>query len=225
MQQTMKSTKFLTVSTLVKISILSAIGYILMFISVPLPMLFPEFLKIDISDLTALLGGISLGPMAGVTIAFLKNLLQFITGMSTTGGVGEFANFLIGGSFVFTVSYIYSKKRNIQGVIIGLVSGMVVMTVVGCVANYFIILPFYATIGWSIDAVVSMGAAINPVIDSKMSFVIWMIAPFNILKSGLMSLLTLPMYKKTEKILNCFLPLHCRFFSAPENQNGIIIPA
>ena len=202
MQQTMKSTKFLTVSTLVKISILSAIGYILMFISVPLPMLFPEFLKIDISDLTALLGGISLGPMAGVTIAFLKNLLQFITGMSTTGGVGEFANFLIGGSFVFTVSYIYSKKRNIQGVIIGLVSGMVVMTVVGCVANYFIILPFYATIGWSIDAVVSMGAAINPVIDSKMSFVIWMIAPFNILKSGLMSLLTLPMYKNTEKILN-----------------------
>ena len=202
MRQTMKSTKFLTVSTLVKISILSAIGYILMFISVPLPMLFPEFLKIDISDLTALLGGISLGPMAGVTIAFLKNLLQFITGMSTTGGVGEFANFLIGGSFVFTVSYIYSKKRNIQGVIIGLVSGMVVMTVVGCVANYFIILPFYATIGWSIDAVVSMGAAINPVIDSKMSFVIWMIAPFNILKSGLMSLLTLPMYKKTEKILN-----------------------
>ena len=201
MQQTMKSTKFLTVSTLVKISILSAIGYILMFISVPLPMLFPEFLKIDISDLTALLGGISLGPMAGITIAFLKNLLQFITGMSTTGGVGEIANFLIGGSFVFTVSYIYSKKRNIQGVIIGLVSGIVVMTVVGCIANYFIILPFYATIGWSIDAVVSMGAAINPAIDSKMSFIIWMIAPFNILKSGLMSLLTLPMYKKTEKIL------------------------
>ena len=202
MQQTMKRTKFLSTSTLVKISILSAIGYILMFISIPLPMLFPDFLKIDISDLTALLGGVALGPMAGVTIALLKNLLQFVTGMSTTGGVGEFANFLIGGSFVFTVSYIYSKKRNIQGVIIGLVSGMVVMTVVGCVANYFIILPFYATIGWSIDAVVSMGAAINPAIDSKMSFIIWMIAPFNILKSGLISLLTLPMYKKTEKVLN-----------------------
>ena len=107
MQQTMKKTKILSTSALVKISILSAIGYILMFISIPLPMLFPDFLKIDISDLTALLGGIALGPMAGVTIAFLKNLLQFVTGMSTTGGVGEFANFLIGGSFVFTVSYIY----------------------------------------------------------------------------------------------------------------------
>ena len=202
MQQTMKSTKFLTVSTLVKISILSAIGYILMFISVPLPMLFPEFLKIDISDLTALLGGISLGPMAGVTIAFLKNLLQFITGMSTTGGVGEIANFLIGGSFVFTVSYIYSKKRNVSGVIIGLISGIVIMTIVGCIANYFIILPFYSTIGFSIDAVVSMGSKINPAINDKLTFVIWIIAPFNILKSGIMSLLTLPMYKKTEKILN-----------------------
>ena len=61
MQQTMKKTKFLSTSKLVKISILSAIGYILMFISIPLPMLFPDFLKIDISDLTALLGGISLG--------------------------------------------------------------------------------------------------------------------------------------------------------------------
>lgn len=202
MQQTMKKTNLISTSTLVKIAILSAIGYILMFISVPLPMLFPDFLKIDISDLTALLGGVALGPVAGVTIAFLKNLLQFVTGMSTTGGVGEFANFLIGGSFVFTVSYIYSKKRELSGVIIGLLAGIVVMTIVGCVSNYFIILPFYQTIGWPIDVVVAMGAAINPTIDSKISFVIWMIAPFNILKSGLMSLLTLPMYKKTEKILN-----------------------
>ena len=202
MQQTIKRTKFLTPTTLVKISILSAIGYILMFISVPLPMLFPEFLKVDISDLPALLGGIALGPMAGVTIAFFKNLLQFITGMSTTGGVGEFANFLIGGSFVFTVSYIYSKKRDVAGVIIGLISGIIVMTIVGCIANYFIILPFYSKIGWSIDAVVAMGSAINPAIHNKFSFVIWIIAPFNILKSGIMSLLTLPMYKKTEKIFN-----------------------
>ena len=202
MQQTIKRTKFLTPTTLVKISILSAIGYILMFISVPLPMLFPEFLKIDISDLPALLGGIALGPMAGITIAFFKNLLQFITGMSTTGGVGEFANFLIGGSFVFTVSYIYSKKRDVAGVIIGLISGIIVMTIIGCIANYFIILPFYSTIGWSIDAVVAMGSAINPAINNKLSFVIWIIAPFNILKSGIMSVLTLPMYKKTEKIFN-----------------------
>ena len=81
MQGTLKN-KIVSAKKLAIIGVLSAVAYVLMFISVPLPMLFPEFLKIDISDLTALLGGISLGPMVGVSIAFLKNLLQFITGMS-----------------------------------------------------------------------------------------------------------------------------------------------
>lgn len=201
MQQTLKSNRMFSTSTLVKVGILSAIGYILMFISVPIPLLFPEFLKIDVSDLPALLGGIILGPAAGVMIAFLKNLLQFITGMSTTGGVGELANFIIGGSFVWTVSYIYSKKRETKGLIIGLSLGIIVMTIVGCLSNYFIMLPFYSTI-MPIEAVIEMGAAINPAIVNKLSFVIWIIAPFNILKATIMSLLTLPMYKKTEKVLN-----------------------
>ncbi|MEG2409284.1 ECF transporter S component, partial [Lactococcus sp.] len=65
MQQSIKTNRVFTTSTLVKVGILSAIAYILMFISVPIPMLFPEFLKIDISDLPALLGGMSLGPVAG----------------------------------------------------------------------------------------------------------------------------------------------------------------
>lgn len=201
MQQTLKSNRMFSTSTLVKVGILSAIGYILMFISVPIPLLFPDFLKIDVSDLPALLGGIILGPAAGVMIAFLKNLLQFITGMSTTGGVGELANFIIGGSFVWTVSYIYSKKRETKGLIIGLSLGIIIMTIVGCLSNYFIMLPFYSTI-MPIEAVIEMGAAINPAIVNKLSFVIWIIAPFNILKATIMSLLTLPMYKKTEKVLN-----------------------
>lgn len=202
MQGTIKNNRVFTTSTLVKVSILAAIGYILMFISLPIPVLFPDFLKIDISDLPALLGGMSLGPVAGLTIAFLKNLLQFITGFSTTGGVGELANFIIGGSFVWVVSFAYLKKNDIRGVMIGLLSGIVVMTIVGCIANYYIILPFYGTIGWPVEVVVGMGADINPVITDKLSFVIWMIAPFNVLKASLISLLILPVYKKTEKVLN-----------------------
>lgn len=201
MQGTLENKSVFKTSTLVKVGILSAIGYILMFISVPIPMLFPEFLKIDVSDLPALLGGIALGPMAGVAIAFLKNLLQFITGMSTTGGVGEFANFVIGGSFVWTVSYVYTKKRETSGIIIGLILGVFVMTIVGCLSNYYIMLPFYSTI-MPIKAVIEMGAAINPYIVDKLTFVIWIIAPFNLLKATIMSLLTLPLYKRTEKILN-----------------------
>lgn len=201
MEQTIKIKRVFTTSTLVKVGILSAIGYILMFISVPIPMLFPDFLKIDISDLTAVLGGVALGPVAGVTIELLKNLLQFLTGMSTTGGVGEFANFIIGGSFVWIISFVYSKKRNISGLIIGLLLGVVVMTIVGCISNYFIVLPFYATI-MPIEAVIEMGAALNPVIVDKLTFVLFIIGPFNLLKATMISLLTLPMYKRTEKILN-----------------------
>ena len=86
--------------------------------------------------------------MAGVTIVFIKNLLQAITGMSTTGGVGEIANFLIGGSLCIIICFIYIlKKEMYTGVIIGLISGIIAMTIVGCIANYFIILPFYSSIG------------------------------------------------------------------------------
>lgn len=201
MQGTIKENRIFTTSTLVKVGILSAIGYILMFISVPIPALFPDFLKIDISDITALLGGMALGPVAGITIAFLKNLLQFITGFSTTGGVGELANFIIGGSFVWVVSFAYSKRNDIKGVIVGLLLGIVVMTIVGCVANYLIILPFYSTI-MPIEEVINMGAVINPLIVDKVTFILWIIAPFNLLKAVLMSLVTLPIYKKTEKVLN-----------------------
>jgi riboflavin transporter FmnP len=201
MEQTIKTKRVFTTSTLVKVGILSAIGYILMFISVPIPMLFPDFLKIDISDLTAVLGGIALGPVAGVTIEFLKNLLQFLTGMSTTGGVGEFANFIIGGSFVWIISFVYSKKKNVSGLMIGLLLGVVVMTIVGCISNYFIVLPFYSTI-MPIEAVIEMGSKLNHLIVDKFTFVLFIIGPFNLLKAIIISLLTLPMYKRTEKILN-----------------------
>ena len=200
MDSTIRNNRAFSTSKLVKLSILAAIGYILMFIAVPIPALFPDFLKIDISDLPVLLGGMALGPVAGIWIAFLKNLLQLVTGFSTTGGVGELANFIIGGSFVWVVSFIYSNKKNIKGVIIGLLLGIITMTIVGCIANYVLILPFYSTI-MPIDQVINMGSKINPLITNKITFILWIIAPFNLIKSSLISLITLPMYKKTEKIL------------------------
>lgn len=201
MQGTIKSNRVFTTSTLVKVAILSSIGYMLMFISIPIPTIFPDFLKIDISDLTAVLGGIAMGPIAGITIELLKNLLQFITGFSTTGGVGEFANFLIGSSFVLSVSYIYRINKNRKNVIIGMILGMIFMAIVGCLSNYFIMLPLYASIGFPIELIVAMGSAINPNITDKLSFVLWMIAPFNILKAMIISLITLPIYTKIEKVL------------------------
>ena len=98
MQNTIKKQGLGSAKTIAKVGILSAIAYVLMFISVPLP-IFPSFLKIDLSDIPAIFGGMSLGPIAGIAIVIIKNFLQGITA-STTGGVGEFANVIIGGSYV-----------------------------------------------------------------------------------------------------------------------------
>lgn len=190
------SNKKLSVNILVKVSILVAIGYVLMFISIPIPIFFPSFLKIDISDITAVLGGITLGPIYGVVICFLKNLLQFITGLSTTGGVGEFANFLIGSSFIYTSSKIF-KKGNL---LISLLLGTISMVIVGCLSNYFIILPFYSTI-MPIDVVISMGNKLNPLVVNKISFIIFMIIPFNLLKSFILSSVVILVHDKIKKFL------------------------
>lgn len=188
-------------STLVKSGILGSIGYILMFISTPIPMLFPEFLRIDISDITGVIGGLVLGPFAGVMIELIKNLLQYLTGMSTTNGIGEFANFLIGSALVIVVSYIYKLKHNLKGAILALVCGVIAMTIVGSITNYLIILPFYSTI-MPIEAVIEMGSIINPRIVNTVSFIIWIIVPFNLIKGSVIAFITLILLKKTEKILN-----------------------
>lgn len=199
MQQTIKKQRLMSTNTMTKVAILSAISYILMFISLPIPGIFPDFLKIDISDVPAIFGGMSLGPIAGFIIVFIKNLFQAMTA-STTAWIGEIANLLIGGSYVVIVSLIYRHKKDIKGLLIGFILGTIAMIIVGCLTNYYMLLPFYAKV-MPMEAIISMGNIINPRITDLRSFVIWMIAPFNLVKAVLISLITLPLYKKMEVIL------------------------
>ena len=111
MEGSMKKQNTISATLMTKVAILSAISYILMFIALPIPILFPNFLKLDISDVPAIFGGMSLGPIAGFAIVFIKNLLQAITA-STTAWIGEIANMLIGGSYVIILSIIYKKKKD-----------------------------------------------------------------------------------------------------------------
>ena len=200
MQNTIKKQGLESTKTIAKVGILSAIAYVLMFISVPLP-IFPSFLKIDLSDIPAIFGGMSLGPIAGIAIVIIKNFLQGITA-STTGGVGEFANVIIGGSYVLIICLFYRKWKNIKSVVAGGLVGIVAMTIMGCIMNYYIMMPLYATVyGLPLDAIIQMGTVINSKVTDLYTFVIWMIAPFNIIKATLMTVVTLPLFKKMEKIL------------------------
>ena len=201
MQNTIKKTGLSSTKTIAKVGVLSAIAYVLMFISVPLP-IFPSFLKIDLSDIPAIFGGMSLGPMAGLAIVIVKNFLQGITA-STTGGVGEFANIVIGGSYVLIICLFYRKLKGTKGVLSGGLVGIVVMTIMGCIMNYYIMMPLYATVyGMPLDQIIQMGTVINPKVTDLYTFVIWMIAPFNMVKAVLMTAVTLPLFKKVEKLLS-----------------------
>jgi riboflavin transporter len=186
---------------LIKISLLGCIAFILMYIEIPLP-IFPSFLRIDIGDLPALLGAFAFGPMAGVLVELIKNILYAIF-KGNTALIGESANFVMGSVLVYLAGIIYKKKKSKNGALMGLLVGGVAMTIAGCVLNYFVLLPLYETVlGFKISAVVGMGAALNPNVKDLNSFIVWVIFPYNIIKVVVVSLVTLAVYKSVSPILH-----------------------
>ncbi len=189
----------LTTNSLVKISVLAVLSYILMLMDFPLPM-FPGFLKLDFSDIPAVLGAFAIGPVAGVFIQLVKVILYFLTN-SGTGGAGELANFLVGAAYVVPAAMIYHRRKDRKHAIIGLLIGTISMTVVGIIANIYITIPFYTALGMPIEAIVEMGTIINSKIIDIKTLVLYGISPFNVLKGGFIAFITLLIYKKISPIL------------------------
>lgn len=184
---------------LVKIAILSAIAFVVMFLETP--PVFSSFLKFDFSDIVAVIGGFALGPIAGVVIQLIKNLLHLP--LSQTSGVGELANFIVGSAFVYPAALVYAKQKNKKGAIMGLITGVISMVVIGVLANYFILLPFYATMmGFTMEMVVDATNFMNPLVTNKLTFLIFAIAPFNLIKGSIVSVVTLLVYKRVSGFLN-----------------------
>ena len=189
------------VRMMAQMGMLSAIAVVLMLFEIPLPFA-PSFYEIDFSEVPVLIGCFTMGPLAGAIIEFLKILLNFAINGTATAGVGEVANFLIGCAFVIPAVVIYKKKRTRTGAIIGMVTGTLFMTFIGCFLNAFVLLPTYAkAFGMPIDALVGMGTAVNSHITSLTTFVIFAVAPFNLLKGFLVSLIVFLIYKKISPIL------------------------
>lgn len=163
----------------------------------------PPFIKMDISDLPALLGAFAIGPMAGVVIQFLKNILNLVFEGTTTAAVGELANFVVGSVFAFTAGAIYYKKKTFKNAVIGLIVGTIAMTIAIAIANYYIMFPFYAKMfGWPIQDLVSMGTAINGNIVDLKTMMLYSIVPFNLFKGATVTAVTLLIYKRISPILH-----------------------
>ena len=188
------------VRTIVQAGMLGAIAVVLMLFEIPLPFA-PSFYEIDFSEVPVMIGTFAIGPVAGAAIELVKILLNFIINGTTTAGVGEVANFLIGCALVVPAGIIYPRKRTRTGAIIGMAVGTVFMTLIGCLLNAYVLLPVYATaFQMPIDALVAMGTAVNGSIDSLFTFVAFAVAPFNLLKGVLVSLIVFRIYKKISPV-------------------------
>lgn len=187
--------------TIAQIGMLGAVALVLMLFEIPLPFA-PSFYKIDFSEVPVLIGSFAMGSVAGVLIELVKILLKLLTIGSTTAGVGDVANFLIGISFCLPAAFIYRKMHSKKGAIIGMAAGTIFMTLVGCFLNAYVLLPTYAkAFQMPIDALVAMGTAVNGRITSLFTFVAFAVAPFNLLKGVLVSLVVALIYKKISPIL------------------------
>ena len=178
-------------------AMLSAIAYVLMFLDFSVPFM-PSFIKMDLSELPALIGSFAYGPVAGVIICLIKNVLHlFIT---TTGGVGELSNFLLGASFVLVAGGVYRFKKTRTGALIGSVLGAVLMGLFSIVSNYFLVYPIYYNF-MPKEAILSAYQLILSGVHNFLECLIVFNAPFTCIKGLISVVITFLIYKRLSPIL------------------------
>lgn len=164
----------------IKVALLSAIAVILMYVDIPVIPLFP-WLKIDFSDVPALMGAFAFGPLTGVAIELLKNILILLVKGTGTGFVGEIANFLVGIALVLPASLIYQRRKNKKNAILGMAIGILSIEVIGVLANVYLLLPAFG---------MQMAG------KELMEYILVGLIPFNGLKGILVAFTTYILYKK-----------------------------
>ena len=184
------------------ISICSAIAMVLHVLDFPLLFLAPEFYKLDFSELPVLLCGFYLGPSAAVTCEGVKVLLKLLVKGTSTAFVGDFANFVVGCSFVIPATIWYHIHKSKHSAVIGLILGTVSMAVLGSAFNAIYLLPKFSQLfELPLDAIIGMGANIHGGVNSVSTFVLLCVAPLNVVKGVTVSVLTMLLYKRVARPL------------------------
>lgn len=178
-------------------AMLSAIAFVLMFLEFSVPIM-PPFIKMDLSDLPELIGAFAMGPVSGVAICLIKNLLHLF--ISTTGGVGELSNFILGACFVLPAGMIYRKWKGKKSAILGASLGSLLMALVSVISNYYIVYPFYYNF-MDKDAILSAYQAILPGVESILQCLIVFNTPFTLVKGLLSVAVTMLIYKHISPFL------------------------
>lgn len=193
------------VNTMVKIALLSAMAAVLMVIfKFPLPFA-PAFMTVDFGDVPTLVAGFALGPVAGIITVILKNLINLIISGTQTAFVGELSNIIVGSIFVGVSALIYQNHRNRKYAAIGLIVGVILMSIVATLSNYYVVFPLYAkAFKMPLEAFVSMVPKSNTLVTSFKDIMIFAVVPFNIVKGLLNSMVTILIYKYISNVFKKF---------------------
>ena len=184
------------------IAICGAIAAVLHMLDFPLLFLAPEFYKLDFSELPVMLCGFYLGPSAAVFCEVVKILLKLLLKGTSTAYVGDFANFVVGCSLVLPAVIIYHTKKSRNSALIGCAVGTLVLTIIGSLFNAVYLLPKFSQLyGIPMDAIIGLGTMINGGITNVTSFVTLAVAPLNLIKGAMISILTVLLYKKVARPL------------------------
>ncbi len=193
------SSSMIRTKDMTKVGMLSVIAFILMYFQLPITFVAPPFMKLDISDLPVLMGAFTMGPVFGIIIAALKNILHIVFKGTMTAGIGELSNFIISSTFAFVSAYFYRKHRTYKGAIISLTMGVLAMTFLAMLSNYFVVFPLYAKV-MPMDAIIAMGSAITSKITGLFTMMIYSVLPFNLIKGFTTSAVMMLVYKKISPI-------------------------
>ena len=190
--------KTVSAKLIARVGVLGAIAALL-FLIPGIPIV-PPIYKLDFSTVPVLLGGFSLGPVPGLLILLVKDLVGLTN--SSSMGVGELADFLASAAMMLTAVAIYRRHHSRRGALIGLIAGTAVMTAAAALINYYIVIPFYvAALNMPAEAIVSMIGKVIPAVDSLPKLIAFATTPFNLLKGVVLSVITFLLYKRLSPLL------------------------
>ena len=181
-------------------AMLGAVAAVLMYLEFPIPIM-PAFVKLDVSELPALIASFAYGPVSGILVCLIKNLIKLPS--TSTAAVGELFNFVMGALFVGVAGLVYKRNKTRKGAILGALLGALVMAVVSVPYNYFIVYPAYVVMyHLPLDAIIGMYQAINPSVDGLLACLLVSNLPFTFVKGALDAALCFLIYKPLSPILH-----------------------
>ena len=187
---TMTRTKQVSTKQIAFIGICAAISFVLMFVKFPISYL--GFLELEVSDVPAAIVAIIYGPISGVLVELIKNVLHLTA--TSTGMSGELSNFMVSLGFVIPLGLVAKKSKSTKNLILGFVLGTIGLALMGMFTNYFITVPLYLSL-FGEEAVMGMVQATIPSIDNLAKLVMIGITPFNVVKGLIISVVTFLLYK------------------------------